>query len=134
VGEALPALAAVDRAFLTDLHKSLSATLAATSLEVRTLHGEVHPGNLLAAADRPRWIDFEAACMGPREWDLTGLPTEALEAFTSVDWSLLGLLRDRDPGRNRLTGSIGAAVVGRYSGEGKIDSVRPVRSSSSRSA
>ena len=31
-------------------------------------------------------------------------------------------------------GSIGAAVVGRYCGEGKIDSVRPVRSSSSRSA
>ena len=38
--------------------------------------------------------------------------------------------------RNRLllAGSIGAAVVGRYCGEGKIDSVRPARSSSSRSA
>jgi hypothetical protein len=33
-----------------------------------------------------------------------------------------------------LAGSIGAAVVGRYRGEGKIDSVRPARSSSSRSA
>jgi hypothetical protein len=34
----------------------------------------------------------------------------------------------------REAGPIGAAVVGRYCGEGKIDSVRPVRSSSSRSA
>ncbi len=94
VGEPLPALAASDRAFLTDLHKKLSATLAATPLRVRALHGEVHLGNLLAAAEGPRWVDFEAACMGPVEWDLTGLPNEALEAFPRVDRSLLGILRD----------------------------------------
>jgi Phosphotransferase enzyme family len=92
--EPLPALAAADRGFLAELHEELSVTLAATPLSVRPLHGEVHLGNLLATADGLRWIDFEDACAGPLEWDLTGLPKQALEAFPDVDQSLLELLRD----------------------------------------
>lgn len=80
-GEPLPALAASDQTFLADLHTKLSATLTAAPLRLRPLHGEVHLGSVLAAAEGPRWIDFEAACTGPLEWDLTGLPNAALEAF-----------------------------------------------------
>jgi len=92
--EPLPALAASDREFLTRLHDKLLTTLAASPLRMRPLHGEAHLGNLLATARGLRWVDFEAACLGPLEWDLTGLPNEALKAFPSVDRSLLGLLRD----------------------------------------
>ena len=93
-GEPLPALSHDDRAFLADLHTDLCAKLAATPFSDRVLHGEVHLGNLLAADDGLRWIDFESACIGPLEWDLTGLPDEGLEAFPRADRSLLALLRD----------------------------------------
>jgi len=92
--EPLPALPGADRAFLADLHTRLVGKLAATPVSARVLHGEVHLGNLLAADDGLRWIDFEAACVGPLEWDLTGLPDEALTAFPLVDRGLLPLLRD----------------------------------------
>jgi Phosphotransferase enzyme family len=92
--EPLPALADADRAFLANVHTQLATTLAATPLGARPLHGEPHPGNLLTTAQGPRWIDFEDACVGPPEWDLTGLPSEALDSFPHVDRSLLGLLRD----------------------------------------
>ena len=34
------------------------------------LHGDVHPGNLLATGGELRWIDFEDVCRGPLGWDL----------------------------------------------------------------
>ncbi|WP_425427397.1 phosphotransferase family protein [Amycolatopsis sulphurea] len=36
----------------------------------RPLHGDAHPGNLLATADGPCWLDFEDTWRGPLEWDL----------------------------------------------------------------
>jgi len=92
--EPLPALPRDDRAFLADLLERLSARLDTTSLSARPLHGEVHLGNLLAGAEGLRWIDFEAACTGPLEWDLTGLPDAGVEVFDHVDSSLLALLRE----------------------------------------
>jgi hypothetical protein len=38
------------------------------------LHGDVWSGNLAITSDGPLWLDFEAACSGPLEWDLVGLP------------------------------------------------------------
>lgn len=92
--ESLPALGAGDRAFLAGLHEHLSARLADRPWSARPLHGDVHLGNLLATAEGPRWVDLEAACLGPREWDLAGLPDEALDVLERVDSSLLALLRD----------------------------------------
>ena len=38
---------------------------------VQPLHGDAHPGNLIATRDgRLVWIDFEDVCLGPLEWDL----------------------------------------------------------------
>ena len=34
------------------------------------LHGDVHPGNLIATRGGLVWIDFEETCRGPVEWDL----------------------------------------------------------------
>lgn len=33
-------------------------------------HGDVHPGNVVATAAGPVLLDWDLACLGPREWDL----------------------------------------------------------------
>lgn len=39
--------------------------------DVQPLHGDAHPGNLIATRDGGlAWIDFEDVCLGPVEWDL----------------------------------------------------------------
>jgi hypothetical protein len=43
--------------------------------EVRQLHGDAHPGNLLATPDGWRWTDLEDTCSGPLAWDLACLRT-----------------------------------------------------------
>jgi hypothetical protein len=43
----------------------------APGVKVQPLHGDAHPGNLIAAHDGGlMWIDFEDVCRGPVEWDL----------------------------------------------------------------
>ena len=49
--------------------------------EVRPLHGDVHPGNLIAARGGDQvWIDFEDVCLGPVEWDLATIMDPAAVA------------------------------------------------------
>jgi hypothetical protein len=43
--------------------------------EVRRLHGDAHPGNLLATPEGWRWTDLEDTCSGPLGWDLACLRT-----------------------------------------------------------
>ena len=38
-------------------------------------HGDVHPGNVLVAADGPVLIDWDLLCVGPPEWDHAALVT-----------------------------------------------------------
>ena len=38
-------------------------------------HGDVHPGNVLVAADGPVLIDWDLLCLGPPEWDHAALAT-----------------------------------------------------------
>jgi aminoglycoside phosphotransferase (APT) family kinase protein len=42
---------------------------------VQPLHGDAHPGNLLATRDGWVWADLEDTCLGPRAWDLAALRT-----------------------------------------------------------
>ncbi|NIH82057.1 phosphotransferase [Amycolatopsis viridis] len=56
---------------LADELAAAEAALPATS--GRPLHGDAHPGNLLATASGPRWIDFEDTWRGPVAWDLACL-------------------------------------------------------------
>jgi hypothetical protein len=90
---ALPTLPAGDRAFLGAVHAELAEALAVRSLDRRPLHGEPHLGNLLDTDEGPRWLDLESACLGPLEWDLASLPSDAAGVFDSVDEELLALLR-----------------------------------------
>ncbi len=53
-------------------HGSLLADLP-RSADQLVLHGDAHPGNLLAADDGLRWTDLEETCHGPVEWDLAVL-------------------------------------------------------------
>ena len=54
------------------LRRGLDEVLA-TQLPGRPVHGDAHPGNVLRTPDGPRWTDFEAACVAPREYDLAGM-------------------------------------------------------------
>ncbi|MFC4857971.1 phosphotransferase family protein [Actinophytocola glycyrrhizae] len=73
----------LDRALaLADLPPEVTARLAAandrlrealSTLPVRPLHGDAHPGNLLATPSGPVWNDFEDTWLGPLGWDLACL-------------------------------------------------------------
>ncbi|GHF15443.1 hypothetical protein GCM10017786_56510 [Amycolatopsis deserti] len=52
---------------------------------VQALHGDAHPGNLLATASGPRWLDFEDTWAGPVLWDLACLAlTSRLDGRAAV--------------------------------------------------
>ncbi|MGY1600964.1 phosphotransferase [Geodermatophilus sp. SYSU D00815] len=52
----------------------------------RRLHGDPHPGNLLAAPTGWVWGDFEDSCAGPPEWDLACLrSTRRLDGRAALD-------------------------------------------------
>ncbi|SDN46472.1 phosphotransferase family protein [Geodermatophilus sp. DSM 45219] len=54
--------------------------------DVVALHGDAHPGNLLATPDGWRWTDLEDTCPGPRAWDLACLrATTRLDGRAAVD-------------------------------------------------
>ena len=74
-------------------HGRLGAALEGRSVPCRPLHGDPHRGNLLVTAAGSLWIDFESACLGPVEWDLSALSGDATDAWSRVDPDLLDLLR-----------------------------------------
>jgi len=50
------------------------------------LHGDAHPGNLLATPLGWRWADLEDTCRGPRAWDLACLrATGRLDGRAALD-------------------------------------------------
>lgn len=60
---------------------------------VHPLHGEPHfDGNVLRTAEGPVFIDFEAACTGPKEWDLAALPREVATFYPPINTALLEVL------------------------------------------
>ncbi|MDK3258814.1 phosphotransferase family protein [Blastococcus capsensis] len=62
----------------------------------QVLHGDAHPGNLLATPDGWRWTDLEDTCSGPREWDLACLrATSRLDGREALD-ALPGAPSDRE--------------------------------------
>jgi Ser/Thr protein kinase RdoA (MazF antagonist) len=63
-------LSDADTARLHEAARRLGPFAEAPGGEVQPLHGDAHPGNLIATRDGPVWIDFEDTCRGPLEWDL----------------------------------------------------------------
>ena len=87
----LGGLAPSDREFLAGEHRRLTGELIGRNLLPRVLHGDPHPGNFLVSHCRHLLIDFESACLGPLEWDLSALPDGG--ATFPHDPDLLALLR-----------------------------------------
>jgi len=127
---ALRSLPPEDRVFLRDMYRQLLERIARFDPPVRPLHGEPHSGNLLRSETGLRWIDFESACIGPREWDLTVLPDEVVARyFGEVDWDLLAVLRQMrslcvavwcrlDPDRSPVLREAGEYHLGLLKGAG----------------
>jgi aminoglycoside phosphotransferase (APT) family kinase protein len=101
VDSALRLLASRDRTpALTDADRDLlSATLERLGPEVdqrgseQLLHGEPHPGNVLATKDGLLFIDLETCCRGPVEFDLAHAPEDVSEHYPGVDPELLSECR-----------------------------------------
>ncbi|MDQ3108110.1 MAG: aminoglycoside phosphotransferase family protein, partial [Actinomycetota bacterium] len=81
--EAMGMMTAPDLAFLRAVHPSLrrqAGEVASASDAGHALHGEPHGANVVATGAGPRWIDFEAACTGPLEYDLASAGPEVAAA------------------------------------------------------
>jgi Ser/Thr protein kinase RdoA (MazF antagonist) len=70
-------LNAADADFLARAYHRLTAELASGPAPAQVLHGDAGGGNLMAAAGRWAWHDFEDTCSGPVAWDLAAPTTNA---------------------------------------------------------
>ncbi|MFF5171415.1 phosphotransferase family protein [Micromonospora sp. NPDC000089] len=84
-----PRLADTDRALLADTLDRLRRAVGDSGRPEQVLHGEPHPGNLLATRIGPLFIDFETCCRGPIEFDLAHAPDEVADHYPGVDHHLL---------------------------------------------
>lgn len=82
--ERTPRLAAADRELLVERLRVPSGVTAE-----QLLHGEPHPGNVLATEFGPLFIDFETVCRGPVEFDLAHAPEEVGVSYPGADPELL---------------------------------------------
>ncbi|GAA4954756.1 phosphotransferase family protein [Actinoplanes utahensis] len=84
-----PDLADGDRDFLGDLLRRLRRAVAGGRAPEQVLHGEPHPGNVLATSDGPLFIDLETCCRGPVAFDVAHAPEEVGDHYPGVDRDLL---------------------------------------------
>ena len=90
---AVAPLPASDRALLRRLYLELRAEIDGAPMRLRPIHGDARPGNLLQTGTGLLWMDFEAVCLGPAEWDATTMPAGTEAWLPDLDTSLLGVLR-----------------------------------------
>jgi hypothetical protein len=84
-----PALADGDRELLGGTLHSLRRVIGGRGAADQLLHGEPHPGNLLATKNGLLFIDLETCCRGPVEFDLAHAPEEVSERYPGVNQDLL---------------------------------------------
>jgi Ser/Thr protein kinase RdoA (MazF antagonist) len=83
-------LGAADAARLGAAAERLGRFLETADGDAQPLHGDAHPGNLVATRDGLVWIDFEEVCRGPVEWDLaTMMDPDAVAAHHRPDPEVL---------------------------------------------
>ena len=83
-----PALAEADRTLLADTLSRLGGVVGART-DVQLLHGEPHPGNVVATERGLVFVDLETCCRGPVEFDLAHAPDDVAEHYPGVDRDLL---------------------------------------------
>jgi hypothetical protein len=86
----LVCLANHDANFLRAVFEQSLSSLSSFRWQDQVLHGDAHSGNLALTPEGPRWLDFESACIGPLEWELTTLGAGA--AAVARDPGLLRVL------------------------------------------
>ncbi|WP_425825321.1 phosphotransferase [Streptomyces fractus] len=91
--ERTPDLADADRTLLTDTLRRTVRTIGERGGGEQLLHGEPHPGNVLATKDGPVFIDLETCCRGPVELDLAHAPEDVAAHYPGVDQELLRACR-----------------------------------------
>ncbi|MGW0683987.1 phosphotransferase enzyme family protein [Streptomyces sp. NPDC002754] len=91
--ERTPDLAAADRKLLSDTLRSAVQTISERGAGEQLLHGEPHPGNVLATRHGPVFIDLETCCRGPVEFDLAHAPDEVAAHYPGVDQEVLRACR-----------------------------------------
>ncbi|MDG9701533.1 phosphotransferase enzyme family protein [Streptomyces sp. DH37] len=84
-----PALADADRELLGDTLRSLRRVVGERGGAEQLLHGEPHPGNVLATENGLLFTDLETCCRGPVEFDLAHAPEEVGEHYPDVDQGML---------------------------------------------
>ena len=87
--ERTPALAGADRELLGRTLASLRRVIGGRGGAEQLLHGEPHPGNLLATKNGLLFIDLETCCRGPVEFDLAHAPGEVSAHYPGVNHDLL---------------------------------------------
>lgn len=91
---ALSALPSADRNFLLAVYEQTSGKLKAQPTNAVPIHGDAGAHNVLITSEGARYGDFEAACLGPREWDIGFLPDIDLAPFEPVNRYFLAILGD----------------------------------------
>lgn len=91
--ESTPELDDAGRELLDTTLRSLRRVIGRHGGAEQLLHGEPHPGNLLATKDGPLFIDLETCCRGPVEFDLAHAPDEVGDHYPGVDHDLLRACR-----------------------------------------
>lgn len=84
-----PALAAADRALLSETLRRLRGAIGGRGATEQLLHGEPHPGNLLRTKQGLLFVDLETCCRGPVEFDIAHAPDEVSAHYPQVDGDLL---------------------------------------------
>jgi hypothetical protein len=89
-----PKLACSDRAFLERVYWTLRPQLSSVAGTWQPLHGDTHIGNALIGKSGAVWMDLEATCIGPIEWDVVNLPAATWSEFSGIDAGLMRLFAD----------------------------------------
>lgn len=88
-----PELAETDRELLADALRGMTRVIGERGGPEQLLHGEPHPGNVLATGAGPLFIDFETCVRGPVEFDLAHAPEEVAAHYPGADHDLLRACR-----------------------------------------
>jgi hypothetical protein len=89
----VPQLPERDRLFLCDLVSRIRDAIRTRQFKSQPLHGECNGQQTIPSAAGVVWLDFEAACTGPKEWDLATLDEQAVDAYGGGDSLLMPLMR-----------------------------------------